>query len=131
MGVTQAGVVPKLFPPGLVGTRALRPLAGFLVVADPGPQPDEPHLPEPRPDPTPPGGQQLMPMSHKAILRLTGTVPRESWNMVGIKILSQLRPGDGMNLAVDLSFEVDSERLKSPAAGPDADRHQLRTRAGT
>ena len=97
----------------LTRARAEQALAPKEKETDPGPQPAEPPFPAPGPAPTPPVAQRPMPISHKVTLRLTGTIPRESWNMVGIKILSQMRPGDGMNLAVDLSFEVDSERLNS------------------
>ena len=74
---------------------------------EPAPHPQEPLLPEPGPTPAPPGGQQPMPMPEKATLRLRGTVPLESWNMVGIRILPKLRSGEGLSLSVDLSVQVD------------------------
>ena len=40
-------------------------------------------------------------------------MPPESWNMMGIRILTKLQSGAGLNLAVDLSVEVDSETLPS------------------
>jgi hypothetical protein len=78
---------------------------------EPEPWPSE--RPAPAPEPAPPGGQQPMPMPQKAILRLKGTVPPESWNMMGIRILTKLQSGVGLNLAVDLSVEVDPEALPS------------------
>ena len=54
-----------------------------------------------------------MPMPPTVTLRLKGTVPPESWNMMGIRILTKLQSGAGLNLAVDLSVEVDSEVLPS------------------
>ena len=78
-----------------------------------GPEQGGQPLPIPEPAPAPPGGQQAMPMSQKATLRLRGTVPPESWNMVGIRILSKLRGGEGLNLAVDMSVQVDSAMLQS------------------
>ena len=81
--------------------------------AEPEPwQPDRP-APAPEPAPAPPGVQQPMQMPQKATLRLKGTVPPESWNMMGIRILTKLQSGAGLNLAVDLSVEVDSETLPS------------------
>ena len=52
-------------------------------------------------------------MPQKVTLRLTGTVPPESWNMVGVRILSKLRSGEELNLAVNLSVQVDSTMLQS------------------
>ena len=71
--------------------------------------------PPPIPDPTPapPGGQQPLQAPQKATLRLTGTVPPESWNMVGVRILSKLRSGEELNLSVNLSVQVDSTMLQS------------------
>ena len=76
--------------------------------ADPEPQPDEPHVPTPDPAPTPPGGQQAMPIPQKVTLRIRGTVPYESWNMVGTRILPKIRSGEALNLSVDLSVQVDA-----------------------
>ena len=69
--------------------------------------------PAPEPAPAPPGVQQPMQMPQKATLRLKGTVPPESWNMMGVRILTKLQSGVGLNLAVDLSVEVGSEALPS------------------
>ena len=82
---------------------------------EPEREPRQPDRPAPAPEPAPvaPEGQQPMPMPQKAILRLKGTVPPESWNMMGIRILTKLQSGAGLNLAVDLSVEVDSETLPS------------------
>ena len=55
-------------------------------------------------------------MPQKATLRLKGNVPLETWNMVGIRILPKLRSGEGLNLAVDLSVQVDSDVLQVLAA---------------
>ena len=80
---------------------------------EPQPQPGEPQTPEPGPTPAPatPAEQPTLPIPQKATLRLRGTVPLESWNMVGIRILPKLRSGEGLNLAVDLSVQVDSNML--------------------
>ena len=79
---------------------------------EPGPSPRPEPAPLPEPTPTPP------PVPEKATLRLRGTVPLESWNMVGIKLLPKLRSGEGLNLAVDLSVQVDSSALQSLEADP-------------
>ena len=47
---------------------------------------------------------------------MKGNVPLETWNMVGIRILPKLRSGEGLNLAVDLSVQVDSDVLQVLAA---------------
>lgn len=44
---------------------------------------------------------------------MRGTVPLESWNMVGIRILPKLRSADSLNLAVDLSVQVDLDMLQT------------------
>ena len=67
--------------------------------------------PRPEPAPAPSDGQKPMPIPRTGILRLRGTVPPESWNMMGIRILTKLQSGEGLNLAVDLS--VDSATLPS------------------
>ena len=84
-------------------------------VPEPGPEPqlEVQEAPGPYQAPAPPEGQPLLPMPQKATLRLKGTVPPESWNMMGIRILTKLQSGAGLNLAVDLSVEVDSETLPS------------------
>ena len=69
--------------------------------------------PGPYQAPALPEEQPPLPMPQKATLRLRGTVPPESWNMMGIRILTKLQSGAGLNLAVDLSVEVDSETLPS------------------
>ena len=76
---------------------------------EPGPEPGPNDQPAPGPEPAPPptGEQRPMPMPQKATLRLRGTVPLESWNMVGIRILPKLRSGEELTLAIDLSVQVD------------------------
>ena len=37
----------------------------------------------------------------------------ESWNTVGVRILTKLRGEEGLNIGVNLSVSVDSDRLKS------------------
>ena len=74
-------------------------------------EPDPPPTPTPDPDPKPDGGQQPLLTPQKTTLRLKGTVPMESWNMVGVKLLTKLRAEEDLNIAVSLSVSVDSDRL--------------------
>ena len=68
--------------------------------------------PAPDPDPNPGGGQQPLPTPQKTTLRLTGTVPMESWNTIGVRILTKFRGEEGLNIGVNVSVSVDSDRLK-------------------
>ena len=83
---------------------------------DPEPPQDGQTTPEARPAQAAPEGQLDLQVPQKATLRLKGNVPLESWNMVGIRILPKLRSGEGLNLAVDLSVQVDSDVLQVLAA---------------
>ena len=76
--------------------------------AEPEPERDETPVPTPDPAPTSPGGQQAMPMPQKVTLRIRGTVPYESWNMLGTRILPKIRSGEALNLSIDLSVQVDA-----------------------
>ena len=81
---------------------------------EPEPAPWQSKQPVPAPGAAPeppPEGQPTMPRT--TTLRLKGTVPPEIWNMMGVRIVTKLQAGTGLNLAVDLSVEVDSETLPS------------------
>ena len=84
---------------------------------EPGPEPDPEQIqtpaPDPDPTPKPPTGGKAPETPEKVTLRLTGTVPRESWNVVGTRVLSRFQSTEGMQLSVDLSFQVDSDRLRN------------------
>ena len=73
--------------------------------------------PEPAGDPEPsePGatGQKLLGFAEKKKLRLRGSIPFENWNTFGVRILPKLQAGEGLNLAIDLTVEVDSTRAES------------------
>ena len=79
---------------------------------EPTPEPNPTPAPVPEPDPNPPGGQQRLPTTQKVTLRLTGTVPMESWNTVGVRILTKFRGEEGLNIGVNLSVSVESDRVK-------------------
>ena len=76
---------------------------------EPEPQTDPSPKPAPEPGPTPaPGGQQPLPAApQKAILHLRGTVPPETWNMVGRRILTKLQQGGRLNVEADLTVEIE------------------------
>ena len=76
--------------------------------AEPEPERDETPVPTPDLAPTPPGGQQATPMPQKVTLQIRGTVPYESWNTLGTRILPKIRSGEARNLSVDLSVQVDA-----------------------
>ena len=37
----------------------------------------------------------------------------ELWNSIGIKVLTKLKAGEEMNLSVNLSVQIDSDRFQS------------------
>ena len=45
----------------------------------------------------------------KVTLGLKGTLPSETWNVFGIRILTLLRSGEGLKSNIDLSVNVDQE----------------------
>ncbi len=83
------------------------------LVPTPDQEPDPPPTPTPDTDPKPDGEQQPLLTPQKTTLRLKGTVPMESWNMVGVKLLTKLRAEEGLNIGMNLSVSVDSDRLQN------------------
>ncbi len=94
--------------------------ATFLITKDraeelsaqpsPAPEPEvkptiqDPRTPYTSPDPEiEPDG----PANEKGTLQLKGTVPPESWNMVGRRILTKLQQGNQLKVKVDFSVEID------------------------
>ncbi|MDE0143354.1 MAG: DUF499 domain-containing protein [Caldilineaceae bacterium] len=62
------------------------------------------------------GGTQIefpIPAGGKSTLRLSGTIPPEMWNLVGMKVLTKLRSGNELSVGVDFSVSVDAGRAKS------------------
>ena len=82
---------------------------------EPTPEPDPiwdlPTPPQPEPNPAPDGGHPGPEVPQKATFRLMGTVPMELWNSIGIKVLTKLKAGEEMNLSVNLSVQIDSDRF--------------------
>ncbi len=64
---------------------------------------------EPEPDPPPPTTD----VASRAILQVTGTIPAEVWNRLGIRILPKLRPLDDLTVGIDLSATIEPERVQS------------------
>ena len=83
---------------------------------EPTPEPDPiwdvPSPPQPDPNPFPGGDQPGPEVPQKATLRLPGIVPMELWNSIGIRVLPKLKAGEEMNLSVNLSVQIDSDRFQ-------------------
>ena len=79
---------------------------------EPEPEPLPDYEPEPSPNPATGGDQPGLPIPQKETLRLRGIVPYENWNSVSLRILSKLRAEEGLTLAVDISVQVDSDKLR-------------------
>ena len=58
--------------------------------------------PEPGPKPATTTSQR------RTTLRLTGTVPPETWNRLGTKVLPKLRSGDDLRVGIELSVNIGS-----------------------
>lgn len=72
-----------------------------------GPEPDPSPDPEPEEEvPPPPGGET----SEKATIKLTGTMPSETWNRFGIKVVTKLRQLDDTQICIEISTSGDSTR---------------------
>ena len=84
---------------------------------EPTPEPqriwDVPSPPQPEPNPAPGGDQPGPEVPQKETLRLQGTVPMELWNSIRIRVLPKLKAGEEMNLSVNLSVQIDSDRFQS------------------
>jgi len=87
---------------------------------EPGPGPG-PQPPEPQPgggDPPPPVEPDPV-VATTRTLTLSGTVPADSWNRVGTKLIPKLRSGDGLTIEVTMRVTVD---------GPNAQTLQMEIR---
>ena len=77
---------------------------------EPSPHPPEPEPPMPEPRP---GENQLVldpdhPGASRTTLRITGTIPPETWNRFGSRVLSRLRAGDDLQVSVELEVTADA-----------------------
>ena len=69
---------------------------------DPDPQPDPPK-PDPSIDPGDTGKRNVT-------LKVAGTMPSETWNRFGIKVISKLRQLDDLQIRIEISTSGDSTR---------------------
>ena len=70
--------------------------------------------PEPKPEPEF-GPGPILGVS-KTMLRLSGRVPHEIWNRLGMKILPKLRSGEDLTVGIEFSVSVDSGVAKDMEA---------------
>ena len=90
------------------------------TIAPPGPVADDdgggdPDHEEP-PQPQPPQDDLVpVPERQKARVSITGTIPRESWNQVGTRLMPKLQVGEEINARVELSAIVGAEQAQSIA----------------
>jgi hypothetical protein len=67
----------------------------------------------PAPEPTPPfgpeAGAEPAPGKKMKTLRISGDVPAELWNRLGVKILPKLKGGTELRIGVDFSVTVDEQ----------------------
>ena len=68
--------------------------------------PPEPPPPEIPPEPVPPAG------ASKTRLRLSGEVPPEIWNRLGMKVVPKLRSGDDLSIGIEFSVSRNFIRNK-------------------
>lgn len=89
----------------------------MLAPPEPELEPEQKQEPElrPEPEPTPDGGGQrpLPETPQVTTLRLRGTVPFESWNVVGRRIVARLQQGNQLKIEVAFTSEVDPALLPS------------------
>ena len=84
---------------------------GIRTGPEPGPKAGPP---EKEPGPPPPPNPELRPgTGGTATLCLTGTVPPETWNRLGMKVLPKLRSGENLRLGIQLSVTVGSATATS------------------
>jgi hypothetical protein len=87
-----------------VGAEALKTgtQPGPVVGPEPQPGPDDVSAPGPAPRPEPVPGAQTQ------TIRLAGSIPPETWNRLGTKILPKLRSGSDLKIGVDFSVTVNA-----------------------
>ncbi len=73
---------------------------GGAAPSEPVPSPEPAPVSQPAPDPAP-GESQVT-------LRLSGTVPPETWNRFGTRVLPKLPSGDDLSMKVECSVRVQA-----------------------
>jgi hypothetical protein len=92
----KAGTVPSPVPePGTL------PSPGPAATAEP--------FGAPRPEPPPPGVETKT-------IRLVGSVPPETWNRLGTRILPKLRSGSDLKIGVDFSVTLKADTAQNVVA---------------
>jgi hypothetical protein len=72
--------------------------------------PPEQKLPETQPEvPEDKSGKTAPPTPAVAVIRLSGEVPPEQWNKVGIKLIPKLRSTSGLHIEVVMSGNLDGK----------------------
>ena len=94
-------------------TKALRlgaaPLTGGGLEAERGAELGGGPVPEPTPPLGPEAGAEPAPDKKMKTLRISGDVPAELWNRLGVKILPKLKCGTELKIGVDFSVTVDEQ----------------------
>ncbi len=120
VGAEEAAFEPGVF----LLTKARSETLRTPAAPQPQPQPDTDTTSTTTPDPDAGTGDGTDPEPHPAAtpvrLRVSGTVPPESWNRLGTRVIPKLRSGEG--LTVDVEFRV--EIMASMAASVAADLRQ-------
>ncbi len=86
-------------------------------VLDPEPDPPTPDTesgddPPLGPGPQPPPGVVVPDKKSKSMIRVTGTMPSETWNRFGTKVLPKLRQLHDVQIRIEISSRVDSTRAR-------------------
>jgi hypothetical protein len=108
------------FEPGVVLVTKAKAEELKKPAATPTPEVEipEPRLPvsEPEPSPKPTPDDETVPTPTAAVLHISGFVPPELWNRLGVKLLSKLRSGADLRVGIDFSVTFDPEAAKNTEA---------------
>ncbi len=85
------------------------PKAELVAAPAPGPQPG----PEPTEEPARLPGPEPVATSGTTTLRLVGTVPPESWNRLGTRLLPKLRASGTLRAGVEFSVVLDARAARN------------------
>jgi len=88
------------------------PLPGGGLEAGRGTQLGDGPVPEPTLPLGPEAGAEPAPGKKMKTLRISGDVPAELWNRLGVKILPKLKSGTELRIGVDFSVTVDDQTAK-------------------
>jgi len=111
VGVEEVAFEPSVFLLTKARSEALRAL-GVREDRSPYVVEDEP-TPVPAPDTEQKPETQTSEQATPVRLRISGQVPPELWNRLGIKVVPKLRSGDGLTIGVDFSVDVAARVAES------------------